>query len=135
MRTAFVLIAATLLAAPAAMPAFASDGGKRAFACNTRGGNEITGRRFVMDDGRYGPVGDLDRGSYSADGDKVYFSGGALDGHQALRLPDGRLRLSRKIFCVEIEPPVQEAAAVPPPAPKPAPRPEPKLIIVKPGAH
>ena len=131
MRTAFVWITATLMAV---LPAVAGEDGQRAFACNTRGGNEIKGRRFVMDDGRYGPVGDPDRGSYSADGDKVFFSGGALDGHQALRLPDGRLRLSPKIFCSEIDPPVQEAASVPPPAPKPAPPPEPKLIIVKPGA-
>ena len=134
MRHVLILLAAALIAG-ASLPALALEDGKRAYACNTRGGSEIKGRRFVMEDGRYGPVGQPGSGWYRVQGDKIFFRGGSMDGQQVLRLPDGRLRVTRKIFCLEIDPPVQEAEVAPAPKPKPAPRPEPKLIIVKPGAH
>ena len=134
MRHRVVWIAALLIAAATA-PAAASEDAERTYACNTRGGNEIAGRRFVMEDGRYGAAGDPKHGYYSVQGDKPFFRGGSLDGHQVLRLPDGRLRVSRKIFCMEIEPPVAQAEAAPAPEPKAEPRPRPRLIIVAPGAH
>ncbi len=123
------LTTAALLAL-AGLPALAATPEPGTYACANRGGNEIAGRRFTLD-GRGGAAG----GSYQVQGNKVFVRGGALSGHQMLLLPDGRLRLSRHVFCSKVAPLPQEAAPPPPPASAPAPpRPEPKLIIVKPAA-
>jgi hypothetical protein len=122
---------AALLAAGAGLTARAAAPEPGTYACTNRGGNEIAGRRFTL-----GASGEAAGGTYQVQGNKVFVRGGALGGHQMLLLPDGRLRLSRHVFCGKVAPLPQEAAAPPPPAPpEPPPRPEPKLIIVKPGAH
>lgn len=105
----------------AAAIAFAASGGVAAadiapgtYACFTRGGNEIAGRRFeIGEDGFYGGAR-RDGGTFAQYGYQVLFKGGPLDGREAARLPGGRLRLSPKVFCRKILDPVS-----PPPVPEP----------------
>lgn len=114
----------------AAGSAFALDAGT--YACVTLANNPAgAGRFFVDGKGAYSAPDGSRPGTYRVSGYNVYFSGGVLDGYQALALPGGRLKTGKNIRCGLIEAARPEAAPAGPDAPAPPPAPEAKLIKVK----
>lgn len=126
-----IFIASICAALAAAAPAAALEAGT--YACFTPANSPAGAGRFVVDGkGGYAAPDGSRGGAYRVSGYNVTFSGGVLDGYQALVLPDGRLKTGKNVRCGLVE-------AAPPPAPpsEPAEPPPPaapaaKLIKVKP---